>query len=95
MIDRDQERSDDRPHLESPWWWGLGPIGAVGLVVLGIAAVVWSFLHLPGTAENQATDYYRASRIVAIGLVVAGTALLGRIRTRGSDKKATREHEAA
>ncbi|WP_405975931.1 hypothetical protein OG496_51400 [Streptomyces sp. NBC_00988] len=95
VIDRDQERSDDRPHPESPWWWGLGPIGAVGLVVLGIAAVVWSFLHLPGTAENQATDYYRASRIVAIGLVVAGTALLGRIRTRGSDKKATREHEAA
>lgn len=95
MIDRDHKQSDDRPHPAAPWWWGLGPIGAVGLVVLGIAAVVWSFLHLPGTADNQATDYYQASRIVAIGLVVAGTALLGRIRSRASDKETTREHEAA
>ncbi|WP_405988659.1 hypothetical protein [Streptomyces sp. NBC_00986] len=97
MIDSDDARSEDRPHPAAPWWWGLGPIGAVGLVVLGIAAALWSFLHLPGTAENQATDYYRASKVVAIGLVVAGTALLGRIRTRASDKEATatREHEAA
>ncbi|MEV6507336.1 hypothetical protein [Streptomyces sp. NPDC051642] len=97
MIDRDHERSDDQSHPAAPWWWGLGPIGAVGLVVLGIAAALWSFLHLPGTAGNQAVDYYRASRVVAIGLVVAGTALLGRIRTRASDKDATatREHEAA
>ncbi|MFJ5307192.1 hypothetical protein [Streptomyces sp. NPDC088350] len=92
MIDRD----DEQTHPAAPWRWGLGPTGAVGLVVVGIAAALWSFLHLPGTTENQAVDYYRASRVVAIGLVLAGAALLGRIRARRtSDKEATREQEAA
>ncbi|MFA7764433.1 hypothetical protein [Streptomyces sp. NRRL S-448] len=35
---------------------------------------------LPGTPENLATGYYQAAQVLAIGLVLTGSALLGRRR---------------
>ncbi|MEU9498368.1 hypothetical protein [Streptomyces sp. NPDC048196] len=77
-------RPEDRVYDSSPWWAGLGPVGAVVLIVGGVVWAVWSFLRLPGDAQGQAMGYYRASRFVAIGLVVGGTALLGWMRDRAS-----------
>ncbi|MEV0274937.1 hypothetical protein AB0I22_00910 [Streptomyces sp. NPDC050610] len=80
-------------HGESPWWWGLGPLGAIGLVLVGIAAAAWSFLRLPGTADNPASGYYQASKVIAIGLVIAGSTLLGRIRSRTSPAENAKDRE--
>ncbi|MFE7116991.1 AtpZ/AtpI family protein [Streptomyces sp. NPDC057654] len=80
----DQPAQPEDHHDASPWWWGLGPLGAIVLVLLGIAAAAWSFFQLPGTADNPASGYYQASKVIAIGLVIAGTTLLGRLRSRTS-----------
>ncbi|WP_157996945.1 hypothetical protein, partial [Streptomyces otsuchiensis] len=69
---------------EEPWWGEVGPIGAVGIIVAGIAVAVWAWTGMPGVAENPATTYYEASRFAAIGLVVAGTWLLAQLRSRRS-----------
>ncbi|MGW7520182.1 hypothetical protein ACWGJ2_31845 [Streptomyces sp. NPDC054796] len=51
---------------------------------MGIVAVLWLFLGLPGTPEDATTTYYSAAKVAAVGLVVAGTATLGRFRSRAS-----------
>ncbi|MEU6115184.1 hypothetical protein ABZ840_11740 [Streptomyces sp. NPDC047117] len=76
MTHEDVERS----HVEAPWWAGLSGPGAVGLIVLGAVLAVWVFFRLPGTPENLAGGYYGAAKVIAIGAVVAGSALLGRGR---------------
>ncbi|POX39551.1 hypothetical protein C3486_17905 [Streptomyces sp. Ru73] len=76
MKHEEAERSYD----DAPWWAGFGPVGAVGLIVLGAVVAVWVFFRLPGTPENLAGGYYGAAKIIAIGLVVAGGALWGRSR---------------
>ncbi|MFJ9668071.1 hypothetical protein ACIRPP_26215 [Streptomyces sp. NPDC101219] len=68
----------------APWWADLGTWGAVALVAGGGAAAVWMFLGLPGTPDTPAGGYYQIAKVVAVGLVVAGTGLLGRRRERGT-----------
>ncbi|MEW2298263.1 hypothetical protein ABZ719_37235 [Streptomyces sp. NPDC006743] len=90
MTDKGVERSDERHEVE-PWWAGLGTWGAVALIVFGGLAIIWVSLRLPGTPEELATGYYGAAKVVAIGLVVAGGALLGRLRTRAAGTEETAE----
>ncbi|MER6305395.1 hypothetical protein ACWCXK_12520 [Streptomyces sp. NPDC001739] len=86
-------RPEDQTYDSSPWWAGLGPVGAVVLIVGGMAWAGWSFLRLPGDAQGQALGYYRASRLIAIGLVIGGTALLGWMRNRASGTPEASEEE--
>ncbi|MFI7358269.1 hypothetical protein ACIBTP_30645 [Streptomyces avidinii] len=81
MTDKDVEQTDERGHGPGPWWADLGTWGAVGLIAFGVLAAAWVFLRLPGTPENLATGYYQAAKVLAIGLVLAGSSLLGRRRT--------------
>ncbi|WP_432055944.1 hypothetical protein [Streptomyces sp. bgisy022] len=80
---------DDGRHVHhpiAPWWADLGTWGAVALIVLGGVAAVWMFFGLPGTPETPAAGYHQVAKVVAIGLVVAGTGLLGRRRERHTDR---------
>ncbi|MFD7441056.1 hypothetical protein [Streptomyces sp. NPDC059909] len=92
MTDKDVEQTDERGYDAGPWWAELGTLGAVALIVFGVLAAAWVFLRLPGTPENLATGYYGAAKVLAIGLVIAGSALLGRRRTRAA---ATEERNLA
>ena len=83
--------SDDRTeahaaHVDAPWWAGIGPLGAVGLVVLGVAAGCWFFLGLPGTPDVTGAGYVSAGKVVAVGLVLSGTAALDRFRNRRASR---------
>ncbi|MFF7205525.1 hypothetical protein [Streptomyces sp. NPDC008141] len=80
MTDKDVEPTEERGYGSGPWWADLGAWGAVGLVLFGVLSAGWVFLRLPGTPENLATGYYQAAKVLAIGLVLAGSALLGRRR---------------
>lgn len=84
MTSKDVEQTDERHHPVAPWWADLGTWGAVALMAFGGLAAVWVFFRLPGTPEELATGYYQAAKVVAIGLVIAGTALLSRERDRGA-----------
>lgn len=91
MNSKDVERTDERVHPTQPWWADLGTWGAVGLMAFGGLAAVWVFFRLPGTPENLATGYYQAAKVAAIGLVIAGTALMSRDRARGAATEKTDE----
>jgi hypothetical protein len=67
-----------------PWWSELGPVGGVVLIVVGVAAAVWTFLKLPGTPDFASPAYYGAGRALCVGVAVAGAALFTRSRTRSS-----------
>ncbi|MFE7780770.1 hypothetical protein [Streptomyces nigrescens] len=82
MADKDVEQTDERGHLPGPWWADLGTWGAVALIVFGGLAAAWAFFRLPGTPDEPAVGYYWAAKVIAIGLVIVGSALLGRRRTR-------------
>lgn len=91
MTDKDVEQSDVRPHPQAPWWAGLRTPGAVTLIVLGAGAAALTFLApaaglswLPFTPDEPAAGYYQAAKVVAIGLVILGTGLLGRRRRDAS-----------
>lgn len=93
MTDKDVERNDEQSHPQAPWWAGLGTPGAVTLIVLGGGAAAWTFLApaaglswLPFTPDEPATGYYQAAKVVAIGLVILGTVLLGG-RRRGASSE--------
>ncbi|WNI30662.1 hypothetical protein [Streptomyces sp. ITFR-6] len=72
----------DRPdaHPEAPWWWGIGPVGAVLLIVVGIVGTLWVFVW--SDAMDDTTAGYQAGKVIAIGLVLLGTAVLERFRSR-------------
>ncbi|MBB5935667.1 hypothetical protein [Streptomyces zagrosensis] len=74
-------------HPQAPWWWGIGPVGAALLCIAGIAWALWEFLG-SGAADDSAAGY-QGSKVVAIGLVLLGAAVLKRLRSRRS-----RAHEA-
>ncbi|MEU5088502.1 hypothetical protein [Streptomyces sp. NPDC021356] len=95
MTDKGLERSDERGHGPGPWWVGLGTWGAVALIVFGALAAVWVSLRLPGTPEELATGYYGAAKVVAIGLVIVGSALLGRRRAQAAATEETTEADHA
>ncbi|MFE7775368.1 hypothetical protein ACFU5O_16000 [Streptomyces sp. NPDC057445] len=91
MTDKDAEHSDERDYGTGPWWTELGTLGAVALIIFGGLAAAWVFLRLPGAPENLSTGYYQAAKVVAIGVVIAGSALLGRRRTRAAATEETNE----
>lgn len=76
------ERDRLAEHPQAPWWWGMGPVGAVLLIVAGIGWTLWSFLG-SGVADGPMAGY-QGSKIAAIGLVLLGTVALERLRSRRS-----------
>ncbi|MZE77137.1 hypothetical protein [Streptomyces xinghaiensis] len=82
MTDKDVERTGERVHPVEPWWAGTGTWGAAALIVVGGVAAGWVFLGLPGTSDEVAQGYLQAARVIAVGSVIAGCALLGRRRAR-------------
>ncbi|KNE80895.1 MULTISPECIES: hypothetical protein [Streptomyces] len=89
MTDEDVERTDERVHPVEPWWAGTGTWGAVALIVVGGVAAAWFFLGLPGTSDEAAAQgYHQAARVIAVGSVIAGCALLGRRRARAGAEEA-------
>ncbi|MBL3665157.1 hypothetical protein JL475_03815 [Streptomyces sp. M2CJ-2] len=95
MVGKEVEQTDERGHDLGPWWAGIGTWGAVALIAVGGLAAAWVFFRLPGTPEESATGYHRAAKIVAIGLVIVGSALLGRRRARVAGVEGTTEAEGA
>ncbi|WP_406003426.1 hypothetical protein [Streptomyces sp. NBC_00829] len=95
MTVKDVEQTDERGYDTGPWWAELGTLGAAALIIFGGLAAAWVFLRLPGAPENPATGYYQAAKVVAIGLVIAGSALLGRRRARVAVAEETNEPERA
>ncbi|NLU71892.1 hypothetical protein HCC61_04195 [Streptomyces sp. HNM0575] len=97
MTDKDVEETGERiqAYAPEPWWADLGTWGAVALIVLGGLAAGWVFFRLPGTPEMPATGYYQSAKVIAIGLVIAGSALLGRRRVRATAGGETGEPESA
>ncbi|MFD9476562.1 hypothetical protein [Streptomyces nojiriensis] len=93
LTDKDVEQTDSRGYGPGPWWAELGTWGAVGLITFGVVAAAWVFLRLPGTPENLATGYYQAAKLLAIGLVLTGSTLLG--RTRRDARRATSDDAAS
>ncbi|MFJ9410459.1 hypothetical protein [Streptomyces sp. NPDC101393] len=94
MTDRDDQQADERADGTGPWWTELGTWGAVALIAFGGLAAAWVFFRLPGTPENLATGYYGAAKVIAIGLVLTGTALLGRVRARSAPAAEGNEPDA-
>ncbi|GAA2942902.1 MULTISPECIES: hypothetical protein [Streptomyces] len=86
MAHDERHRSDEHP--QAPWWWGIGPVGAALLVVVGVAGALWAFL---GSAEDDPVGGYGASKVVAIGAVLLGTAVLERFRSRRSRAQGTED----
>ncbi|MFJ1897012.1 MULTISPECIES: hypothetical protein [unclassified Streptomyces] len=78
MANDEHDRSEAHP--EAPWWWGIGPVGAVLLIVAGIAGTLWVFVW--SDAADDTTAGYQTSRVIAIGLVILGAAVLERFRSR-------------
>ncbi|MGW8556732.1 hypothetical protein [Streptomyces tubercidicus] len=95
MADKDVEQTDERGYAAGPWWADLGTWGAVALIAFGGLAAAWIFLRLPGTPDEPASASYGASKVIAIGLVTVGCALLGRRRTRAAAIEETNERERA
>ncbi|MFE6158885.1 hypothetical protein ACFQ7F_08205 [Streptomyces sp. NPDC056486] len=95
MSGKDVEQTDEREYGPGPWWEDLGAWGAVGLIAFGGLAAVWVFFRLPGTPKELSLGYYQAAKVVTIGLVIAGTALLGRRRAGASGTEETNEAERA
>lgn len=74
-------RNDEtRPAADAPWWAGLGLVGGVVLVAIGGALLLW--LMWGGTDGDGWSPYYGAAKVLAIGVVIAGTALMTRGRAR-------------
>ncbi|MER6851328.1 hypothetical protein AB0A81_37535 [Streptomyces flaveolus] len=78
----DRARGQDTDAADAPWWAGFGPAGGVALLVSGLGLLLWLVLGT-GTAGSDWSRSYGAGKILAIGCVVAGTALLA--RRRGQD----------
>ncbi|WP_329491781.1 hypothetical protein OG618_35735 [Kitasatospora sp. NBC_01246] len=93
MADEDVERTNERRHVPEPRGAGLGTWGAIALIAFGGVAAAWVSFRLPGTPEELASGYYQAARVIAIGLVTVGCALLGRRRARAAAVEETSEQE--
>ncbi|MGW0710671.1 hypothetical protein ACWD4G_32735 [Streptomyces sp. NPDC002643] len=76
------ERVEEPPGFDGGAWWGpTGLVGGALFTAIGAGAAVW--LVLRGTDPDGAwAGYYVAAKILAVGLVVSGTLLVTRIRSR-------------
>lgn len=87
------ERDRHDQHPQTPWWWGVGPIGAALFIVIGVAGALWAYLG--SSAGDNPAGGFSAIKVVAIGLVLLGTAGLERFRSRRSRApEASGAHEA-
>ncbi|MFC5800158.1 hypothetical protein [Streptomyces formicae] len=100
MTDKDVERTDEQDDAPEPWWAGLGTRGGAALIALGGLAAAWVFLApaaglewLPGTPGEPAAGYYQAAKVIAIGLVIVGTTMLGSCRSRAAAPEETNTPE--
>lgn len=73
---------DISPAGPEPWWAGLKPAAGVALVVCGGALLLWLLLRGNGVEEHWGA-YFGTGKVVALGLVVAGTPLVARRRGKG------------
>ncbi|MDQ0812743.1 hypothetical protein QFZ63_004457 [Streptomyces sp. B3I7] len=87
----DERGRDDRHHQE-PWWWGIGPLGAGLLVLVGVGSLVWVFARPSGSSDNPA-DGYQAAKIMCVGLVLVGGSVLQRFRSRATRGRKAEERE--
>nr|WP_202437912.1 hypothetical protein [Streptomyces sp. SID5910] len=71
--------TEPAPTGDAPWWAGLRLTGGLVLAASGLGLLVWLLLS-GGTADNDWSGYYAASKVLAIGCVVVGTTLLSRRR---------------
>ncbi|MFD0416005.1 hypothetical protein [Streptomyces sp. NPDC127108] len=78
--------------LDAPWWAGLGAVGGVVLVLLGVGGALVLFLG-GFDVEGHLAVLHGAAKLVAIGLVVAGTTLFA--RSRGVGGGGTGDHDEA
>ncbi|WP_031477072.1 hypothetical protein [Streptomyces bicolor] len=95
MTGKDAEQTDERGHGSGPWWAELGTWGAVGLIAFGCLVAAWGFFRLPGAPEEMAGGYHAAAKVVAVGLVVAGSSLLGRRGDRVAATEGMNESDRA
>ncbi|MFJ9815253.1 hypothetical protein ACIRU3_08250 [Streptomyces sp. NPDC101151] len=89
MTKTDAEQSGERGYAPGPWWADLGTGGAVALIVFGGLAAAWVFFRLPGAPQEVTAGYYQVAKVVSIGLVIVGSTLLGRLRTRAAATEET------
>ncbi|WP_245979411.1 hypothetical protein [Streptomyces diacarni] len=70
---------------DDAWWSGMGPVGGAVLIVLGSVGALFLFLG-PWQPDDHLGIAFGFAKVVAVGLVVAGTTLLSRRRgTDGAD----------
>ncbi|GAB2881666.1 hypothetical protein [Streptomyces mayteni] len=81
---REARVEDDADAVDTPWWGGLGLVGGALLIVGGLAAA-GVLLLADIDSDSGPTGIYGTSRLVVIGLVVAGGALVAKHRRRGGE----------
>ncbi|WP_019544597.1 hypothetical protein [Streptomyces sulphureus] len=89
MAEKEPARAEGEPVVDSPWWAGFKPLGGVLLIVVGLGWAAWVLLSGPGSFMSA----YGASKIVAVGCVVVGGALLPRRRGSRCDREEEDEGE--
>ncbi|MFF2808342.1 hypothetical protein ACFVT2_14455 [Streptomyces sp. NPDC058000] len=85
VTDKEPDTQDRMPVDDDPWWAGLGPVGGGVLVLLGLAIGAFVLLRDSDSADDL-PHLYGSAKVVAIGLVVGGTALFARRRDRNRPK---------
>ncbi|TWV55565.1 hypothetical protein FRZ03_07655 [Streptomyces misionensis] len=86
-------RPSARSAAHAPWWAGLGPLGGGILVLAGLSLLAWLFLG-GHSADEEWGAYYGAGKAVAIGAVIAGTALVSKGRNGGAGDGTDADGEA-
>ncbi|WP_016905822.1 hypothetical protein [Streptomyces xiaopingdaonensis] len=89
MVETEGTEAEEASGVDSPWWAGFKPLGGVLLIVVGLGWVAWALLSGPDSFMSA----YGASKVVAIGCVVIGSALLPRRRGARRDREEKGEGE--
>ena len=84
MRQSDAEQTGERAGDQRPWWTEPATWGAVVLITLGFLLAAWIYFGLPGAPE-EANGYFGTGKVVAFGLVLLGTTVLGRRDTASGD----------
>lgn len=87
MTQNDVEQTRERVHDQRPWWAEPRAWGAVAAITLGFLLAAWTYFGLPGAPE-EASAYFGTGKVVAFGLVLLGTTVLGSRRTTAGDDSA-------
>lgn len=76
-----QQAAENPPTGDETWWAGLGWPGGVLLLTAGVGLLLW-LLITGKTADDNWSAYYGVGKVLAVGCVVTGTALLAHRRKR-------------